>query len=627
MSTLRRWRAAIPAEQLLQRASPARGSRSGRSACSSPSARSAWALTIWYWLSYLRGPSDDAVRARAVPAARERQRGRAALERARRQGRRAHGARPRTARPSRSPAASCAACSRTPATRGSRASRAPPRRAARSSRRPRRSTARCASPCSATTARATTTSGRSAGCSPRSGPTSSSPPGDNSYLVAAEVLLDRNIFRPLADLMAQRADVRLPRRPRQRSSPGRAPSARRSTCPRAAASRCTTARSRSSCSATSPTIRRRIEFARTELHEPGPAVRFVACHRPLQIGDPILPLLRETGAIVFSGHLHRYERRTVEGVQTFTVGTERQGARARSSTRRRRPARDVSLLDIGALMVDVRADGVGYTYLDQQRQRPRPRRDLSACEACLIVLLTLAACVLGLIAVPEIAALLIAHARHAASRSCSGGQAGRRPRRSGARRPDRRRPAARRDRFRLHADRGRRPADRRTLLALALATQIVAARPRRAARACARPERAPISARTMARCPHRSISPPTPPACGSPASNSPPRCAPPPSRLQRGHRQPLQPRRARPRRPLPAQSIRPALVGDARERPAHDRSRRRAPRRARGQLDTTAFTIHLGAHRARPDAACVLHTHMPYATALSHDRGRPRHAR
>jgi ribulose-5-phosphate 4-epimerase/fuculose-1-phosphate aldolase len=40
-----------------------------------------------------------------------------------------------------------------------------------------------------------------------------------------------------------------------------------------------------------------------------------------------------------------------------------------------------------------------------------------------------------------------------------------------------------------------------------------------------------------------------------------------------------------------------------------------------GALDTTAFTIHLGAHRARPDAACVLHTHMPYATALSMTEG------
>ena len=40
-----------------------------------------------------------------------------------------------------------------------------------------------------------------------------------------------------------------------------------------------------------------------------------------------------------------------------------------------------------------------------------------------------------------------------------------------------------------------------------------------------------------------------------------------------------------------------------------------------GELDLTAFTIHLGAHRARPDAQCVLHTHMPYATALSMTEG------
>jgi ribulose-5-phosphate 4-epimerase/fuculose-1-phosphate aldolase len=40
-----------------------------------------------------------------------------------------------------------------------------------------------------------------------------------------------------------------------------------------------------------------------------------------------------------------------------------------------------------------------------------------------------------------------------------------------------------------------------------------------------------------------------------------------------------------------------------------------------GELDVTAFTIHLAAHRARPDAACVLHTHMPYATALSLTEG------
>jgi ribulose-5-phosphate 4-epimerase/fuculose-1-phosphate aldolase len=34
-------------------------------------------------------------------------------------------------------------------------------------------------------------------------------------------------------------------------------------------------------------------------------------------------------------------------------------------------------------------------------------------------------------------------------------------------------------------------------------------------------------------------------------------------------------------------------------------------------LEPTAFFIHSRIHKARPDAACVLHTHMPYATALT----------
>lgn len=36
-----------------------------------------------------------------------------------------------------------------------------------------------------------------------------------------------------------------------------------------------------------------------------------------------------------------------------------------------------------------------------------------------------------------------------------------------------------------------------------------------------------------------------------------------------------------------------------------------------GEWEVTAFMIHRGVHRSRPDARCVLHTHMPYATALS----------
>lgn len=36
-----------------------------------------------------------------------------------------------------------------------------------------------------------------------------------------------------------------------------------------------------------------------------------------------------------------------------------------------------------------------------------------------------------------------------------------------------------------------------------------------------------------------------------------------------------------------------------------------------GPVEDTAFYIHAPVHAARPDAPCVLHTHMPYATALS----------
>jgi ribulose-5-phosphate 4-epimerase/fuculose-1-phosphate aldolase len=40
-----------------------------------------------------------------------------------------------------------------------------------------------------------------------------------------------------------------------------------------------------------------------------------------------------------------------------------------------------------------------------------------------------------------------------------------------------------------------------------------------------------------------------------------------------------------------------------------------------GGWETTAFMIHRGAHRARPSARCVFHTHMPYATAVSATEG------
>src|ERR1700760_90540 len=34
-------------------------------------------------------------------------------------------------------------------------------------------------------------------------------------------------------------------------------------------------------------------------------------------------------------------------------------------------------------------------------------------------------------------------------------------------------------------------------------------------------------------------------------------------------------------------------------------------------VEATAFFIHSQAHRSKPEARCILHTHMPYATALT----------
>jgi predicted phosphodiesterase len=188
--------------------------------------------------------------------------------------------------------------------------------------------------------------------------------GDNSYLVAAEVLLDRNIFLPLADVMAN-APMYVCLGDHDTFFPGPGALSRAFDLPEGGRFTVRHGPIQVVVLGDEPNDPEAIAFARKELEEQGPAVRFVACHRPLQIGDRILPLLKETGAIVFSGHLHRYERRIVEGVQTFTVGTGGQGPGSLDHTKETAGS-DISLLDIGALMVEVRAGDIGYTYLDKR---------------------------------------------------------------------------------------------------------------------------------------------------------------------------------------------------------------------------------------------------------------------
>jgi hypothetical protein len=189
--------------------------------------------------------------------------------------------------------------------------------------------------------------------------------GDNSYLVGAPQVLDRNIFEPLHDVMlnaplwategehdliysggaAVTSALHLPG-PRGRYVVRYGPVQLVLLGLEAGAPE--------------------LEFAQRALAEPGALVRFVVVHRPIQPGNPILPVLRRAGvAAILAGHLHRYERRTVGGLPEFTVGTSGEGPGAAEFTKAT-PGAAVSLLDYGSLLVDVSSASIAYTFVDER---------------------------------------------------------------------------------------------------------------------------------------------------------------------------------------------------------------------------------------------------------------------
>ena len=109
-----------------------------------------------------------------------------------------------------------------------------------------------------------------------------------------------------------------------------------------------------------------VRWARAELQRSTAPFEFAVVHRPLQSSSPVLRMLKaEHVSAVFAGHLHRYERRTVDGVLNLTVGTSGQGPGGLEFTKRT-PGSEVSLLDYGALRVDVAGGRVRYSFLDER---------------------------------------------------------------------------------------------------------------------------------------------------------------------------------------------------------------------------------------------------------------------
>ncbi len=189
--------------------------------------------------------------------------------------------------------------------------------------------------------------------------------GDNSYLVGAPQVLDRNIFEPLHDVMlnaplwategehdliysggaAVTSALHLPG-PRGRYVVRYGPVQLVLLGLEAGAPE--------------------LDFARRALAEPGALVRFVVVHRPIQPENPILPVLRRAGvAAIMAGHLHRYERRMVGGLPEFTVGTSGEGPGAAEFTKAT-PGAAISLLDYGSLLVDVSSASIAYTFVDER---------------------------------------------------------------------------------------------------------------------------------------------------------------------------------------------------------------------------------------------------------------------
>jgi len=187
--------------------------------------------------------------------------------------------------------------------------------------------------------------------------------GDNSYLVAASVLLDRNIFRPLRPLLANadpvidlgdhdvflsggRSIIDAFELPGERFTVAYGPLQIVVLGVEAGADD--------------------VAYLQQELARPGFTHRFVVVHKPLQEGNPILPVLTAAKVdVVLSGHLHRYERRIVGGLLTFTVGTGGMGPGQAEFTKPS-PGAQVSLLDYGFLRIDIDGPHIRYAFIDER---------------------------------------------------------------------------------------------------------------------------------------------------------------------------------------------------------------------------------------------------------------------
>jgi hypothetical protein len=188
-------------------------------------------------------------------------------------------------------------------------------------------------------------------------------PGDNSYLVAAPALFDRNIFAPMRALLAQGPFI---------ATLGEHDIVYRGGRDVARALGLPNGGDRyvldygplrfvvlglEADSADLPMLREAL--ARTSARHV-----YIVVHRPPKRGNPVLALARGRVVAVLAGHNHRYERQVIDGVLTLTVGT---GGAPRSGDEALTPRSSgalASFAEFGLVRVDDGPDGTAMTFID-----------------------------------------------------------------------------------------------------------------------------------------------------------------------------------------------------------------------------------------------------------------------
>ena len=107
-----------------------------------------------------------------------------------------------------------------------------------------------------------------------------------------------------------------------------------------------------------------VAYAKAELAKPFDGVRFAFVHTPMRPGEPLADVVRGKVAAVFSGHLHRQERRIVDGVLTITAGSGGKGPGNEEFTKQT-PEAVFSTMDYGFVRVQVTAAESVIQFIDE----------------------------------------------------------------------------------------------------------------------------------------------------------------------------------------------------------------------------------------------------------------------